>query len=45
MAGLFQELGPCRIYNDSTGVHLNPSSWNDEANVYVDIMPNFPWES
>ena len=45
MAGLFQELGPCRINNDSTGVHLNPSSWNDEANVYVYIMPNFPWES
>jgi carboxypeptidase C (cathepsin A) len=45
MAGLFQELGPCRINNDSTGVHLNPMSWNDEANVYAYIMPNFTWES
>ena len=41
MIGLFQELGPCRIKNDSSGVHLNPTSWNDEANVYVYITPNF----
>ncbi|KAH8829056.1 serine carboxypeptidase [Flagelloscypha sp. PMI_526] len=28
MIGLFQELGPCRIKNDSSGVTLNPMSWN-----------------
>ncbi|KAI0271174.1 serine carboxypeptidase [Russula aff. rugulosa BPL654] len=37
MIGLFQEHGPCRIKNDSTGVHLNPASWNNVANVlYID---------
>jgi len=37
MIGLFQELGPCRINNQSTGVDLNPTSWNDNANVlFVD---------
>ncbi|KAI0271170.1 serine carboxypeptidase [Russula aff. rugulosa BPL654] len=37
MLGLFQEHGPCRIKNDSTGVHLNPASWNNVANVlYID---------
>jgi carboxypeptidase C (cathepsin A) len=45
MIGLFQELGPCRISNDSTGVDLNPTSWNEYANVYVYIKPNFAWES
>jgi carboxypeptidase C (cathepsin A) len=45
MIGLFQELGPCRIKNDSTGVHLNPTSWNDDENVYVYIIPNCTWES
>jgi hypothetical protein len=39
MIGLFQELGPCRINNQSTGVDLNPTSWNDAANVYVSITP------
>ncbi|KAF8500349.1 serine carboxypeptidase [Russula emetica] len=37
MIGLFQENGPCRINNQSTGVDLNPTSWNEYANVlYVD---------
>ena len=35
MIGLFQEHGPCRINNQSTGVNLNPESWNEVANVYV----------
>ncbi|KAF8480363.1 alpha/beta-hydrolase [Russula ochroleuca] len=39
MIGLFQELGPCRIKNDSTGVHLNPTSWNDDANVLFIDQP------
>ncbi|KAI9454354.1 serine carboxypeptidase [Russula earlei] len=33
MIGLFQELGPCRINNQSTRVDLNPTSWNNDANV------------
>jgi Serine carboxypeptidase len=33
MLGLFQENGPCRINNDSLGVHHNPMSWNEFANV------------
>lgn len=41
MMGLFQELGPCRINNDSTGVDLNPTSWNEYANMYVPVIPNF----
>ena len=43
MIGLFQELGPCRINNQSTGVDLNPTSWNEYANVYVSesIISNF----
>jgi len=37
MIGLFQEHGPCRIRNDSSGVDLNPSSWNEVANMlYID---------
>jgi carboxypeptidase C (cathepsin A) len=37
MIGLFQENGPCRITNDSSGVTLNPNSWNTNANVlYID---------
>ena len=37
MIGLFQEHGPCRITNDSSGVTLNPYSWNTNANVlYID---------
>jgi len=38
MVGLFKELGPCRINNQSTGVDLNPSSWTNVANVYVPII-------
>lgn len=38
MLGLLQELGPCRISNDSTTVSLNPESWNENANVYA--QPN-----
>ncbi|ETW75785.1 serine carboxypeptidase S10 [Heterobasidion irregulare TC 32-1] len=33
MLGLFQELGPCRISNDSSSVALNPYGWNENANV------------
>ncbi|GJJ09074.1 hypothetical protein Clacol_003296 [Clathrus columnatus] len=37
MLGLFQENGPCRITNDSTGVTLNPNSWNEVSNMlYID---------
>jgi len=37
MMGLFQENGPCRIKNDSSGVRHNPTSWNEFANVlYID---------
>jgi carboxypeptidase C (cathepsin A) len=39
MVGLFQELGPCRIKNDSTGVDLNPTSWNNNANVLFIDQP------
>lgn len=37
MIGLFQENGPCRIKNDSSGVDLNPYSWNTDVNtLYID---------
>jgi carboxypeptidase C (cathepsin A) len=39
MLGLFQELGPCRINNQSTGVDLNPMSWNNRANLYDAVPP------
>ncbi|KAG6889891.1 hypothetical protein C0995_013867 [Termitomyces sp. Mi166 len=39
MLGLFQELGPCRISNDSSTVSLNPFSWNNEANVLFIDQP------
>jgi carboxypeptidase C (cathepsin A) len=37
MIGLFNELGPCRIRNDSSGVDLNPFSWNNNTNfLFID---------
>ncbi|KAH9974756.1 serine carboxypeptidase [Lactifluus volemus] len=39
MIGLFHELGPCRINNQSTGVDLNPMSWNNYANVLFIDQP------
>ena len=44
MIGLFYENGPCRINNQSTGVDLNPMSWNEYANVYVLVNSNFIYD-
>ncbi|KAF7308955.1 Carboxypeptidase [Mycena kentingensis (nom. inval.)] len=39
MYGLVQELGPCRISNDSSTVTLNPFSWNTHSNLLVIDQP------
>ncbi|KAK1217826.1 hypothetical protein PQX77_019499 [Marasmius sp. AFHP31] len=36
--GLFMELGPCRIVND-TSVKFNPHSWNTKANIFFIEQP------
>ncbi|KAI0945073.1 hypothetical protein AcV7_001704 [Taiwanofungus camphoratus] len=44
MVGLFQEHGPCRITNDSTGVTPNNNSWNEVSNMlYVDQPIGVGW--
>ncbi|KAF9029458.1 serine carboxypeptidase [Hymenopellis radicata] len=39
MIGLFQEIGPCRITNDSTSLTPNAYAWNNNANVLFIDQP------
>ncbi|KAF9029483.1 serine carboxypeptidase [Hymenopellis radicata] len=39
MIGLFQELGPCRITNDSASLTPNAYAWNNKANVLFIDQP------
>ncbi|KAJ8081217.1 hypothetical protein PM082_018060 [Marasmius tenuissimus] len=39
MIGLLQELGPCRINNDTTSVSLNPWSWSTNSHIIFIDQP------
>ena len=39
MIGLFQEIGPCRIKNDSSSVVNNPYSWSTNSNILFIDQP------
>lgn len=40
MVGLFQEIGPCMINDDSNSTTLNPWAWNNEVNMLYIDQPN-----